>query len=659
MIKLGKTRAAGSFNFFSGAGDKTLTYACNMVYAKDLNGDGIDEVIFSGWETQPNLPATYSHTQITIYGWRNGVFQNLTNQYLPNKSNQVEGVGSISFGDFNGDGKLDMFMSAYADMEHALTPYVYLSYGSSFTRHALPKASWQHDSTSADINKDGFVDIVSVGYGGQAIYLGSANGLVKQQVNDFIGGSGVVVDDFLGDGSVSMIIIDHLAFQNKDFALYKFADILNGQVKLEYISTLPKARFDQPLYNLSVYGSTNEPNGKSHDIRAVSLDFNKDGLKDLIVISRPWWDGKTWSDYSEVQFLQNNGAGNFTDKTEVFLKNYDTNSVASYAPDVRDFNGDGLVDIFVSEGSYAGKHNSTAILFQQADGTFVDGARSTLSSLIKGHGGKAAMVKGPDNNYHAVSILPKKGGSTSVEITSLTFFNDFKGTNDNDTLKGSLIDDNIIGLLGDDFIEGLSGNDNLDGGLGIDTVGYTNAKSGVRVNLNNQSATAFEKNQQKEIGLDRLVNFENIFGSTYADYLIGNNKSNIIFGDAGGDTLNGLGGNDTLIGGAGADNFIISGRPSKNNFDTIQDFEPGVDKIGIEKSGFLGTIFRSFSSKTKFQPNFVLDGQELTDRKPTFLYNDDSGFLSYDRDGLGRGAAIDVAYIGAGLDLKATDFFII
>jgi hypothetical protein len=657
MIKLGKTTSAGSFNFFSGLGDKELTYACNMAYSKDLDGDGIDEVIFSGWETQPNTPSKYSNTQITIFGWRNGIFQNLTGQFLPNRINQVEGVGSIAFGDYNGDGRLDMFLSAYADMDHDVKPYVLLNNGNSFTRQELEKTRWQHDSAAYDINKDGFSDLVVVGYGPGGIYLGSSSGLIKQEVTDYIGGSGVVVDDFLGDGSASMVIVDH--YSGRDFGLYKFADISNGQVKLEYVSTLPRARFDQPLYNLPAYGASSDPLGRSHDVRTVSLDFDNDGRKDVVVISRPAWNGTTWENYSEVQFLKNQGSGQFVDVTDSVLKNYDIKSAASYAPDVRDFNGDGLVDIFLSEGSFVGKQNSTTILFQRSDGTFTDSARSTLSGLIRGDGGKAAIARGPDNNYHIVSSLQKGHGLVDVEITPLTFTNEYAGTNGNDILTGTRIDDNITGLLGDDFIEGLAGNDTLDGGMGIDTVSYKSAESGVRVNLSGQWAVSIGKNNEANIGVDTVINFEDIFGSEYDDLLIGNQRSNVINGGAGNDTLNGFSGMDTFIGGTGADKFILSGRPGKSNFDVIQDFEPGVDQIGVHKNSFSWFSFRSWSMKSKFSPDFLLDDEPLVTKKPTFMYHDDSGILSYDGDGIGYAPAVDVAYIGIGLDLKATDFFVI
>jgi hypothetical protein len=99
MSIVGKAQTSDSFNFFSGTGDKNYTGAVNMIYSRDLNGDGIDEILFSGFETQPNTPATYSNTQISIFGWQNGKLKNLTSKWLPNNLSKVEGVGSASFGD--------------------------------------------------------------------------------------------------------------------------------------------------------------------------------------------------------------------------------------------------------------------------------------------------------------------------------------------------------------------------------------------------------------------------------------------------------------------------------------------------------------------------------------------------------------------------------
>jgi Ca2+-binding RTX toxin-like protein len=63
----------------------------------------------------------------------------------------------------------------------------------------------------------------------------------------------------------------------------------------------------------------------------------------------------------------------------------------------------------------------------------------------------------------------------------------------------------------------------------------------------------------------------------------------ILDGGDGNDTLHGGDGDDVLIGGAGSDRFAFSGN---NGTDTIADFQPGIDTIGL--SGY-GAALSSFS----------------------------------------------------------------
>ena len=287
MATLGQVVSVGSFSYAAGSGEANFTQAVNMIYTQDLNADGIDEVIFSGFETQPNTPSKYSNTQIAIFGWKNGQFQNLTEQWLPEGLNKVEGVGDISFGDFNGDGRVDLFLAGYADMEHPVAVYELLNQGTTFTKMALGKAPWQHDSASGDINHDGYTDVIATGYGDSpCLYLGSPTGLKVNSLGYVAGGSGVALGKFLGDGSTSMVLVDHQAWDNKDSALYRFVTQTDGTVSVQFVAALPKARFDLPKY-----GPSSDPLGQSHDIRAINFDFNHDGLDDVIVISRPAYDG--------------------------------------------------------------------------------------------------------------------------------------------------------------------------------------------------------------------------------------------------------------------------------------------------------------------------------------------------------------------------------
>lgn len=56
-------------------------------------------------------------------------------------------------------------------------------------------------------------------------------------------------------------------------------------------------------------------------------------------------------------------------------------------------------------------------------------------------------------------------------------------------------------------------------------------------------------------GSDEISEFENVIGSPYADYIEGNNSTNIIQGGGGPDAILGQGGNDTLYGGADSDHL--------------------------------------------------------------------------------------------------------
>src|SRR5688572_4713301 len=72
-------------------------------------------------------------------------------------------------------------------------------------------------------------------------------------------------------------------------------------------------------------------------------------------------------------------------------------------------------------------------------------------------------------------------------------------------------DDTVYGLGGNDTIFGGVGADTIDGGLGNDTARYSDSTEGVIVNL--ATGRGFGGTAEG----DRLVNVENLFGSTLDD----------------------------------------------------------------------------------------------------------------------------------------------
>jgi serralysin len=123
-------------------------------------------------------------------------------------------------------------------------------------------------------------------------------------------------------------------------------------------------------------------------------------------------------------------------------------------------------------------------------------------------------------------------GNLGKDVIYGTIENDrLSGTNSADKIYGSLGNDRIDGKKGDDILEGGQGNDTLDGGEGNDK----------------------------------------------------------LYGGPGNDVLIGGRGSDILVGGEGVDTFAFQRNQSflAGEFDVIQDFEVGIDKIQFSGWGRL------------------------------------------------------------------------
>jgi lysophospholipase L1-like esterase len=126
----------------------------------------------------------------------------------------------------------------------------------------------------------------------------------------------------------------------------------------------------------------------------------------------------------------------------------------------------------------------------------------------------------------------------------------------------------------------------------------------------------------------------NVTGSAYADTLIGDSSNNV---------LTGLLGNDVLTGGGGADEYIYS--TPNQGLDVITDFS-GDDLIKISAQGFAGGLVAGFNlGQSEAQGKFVKNGNP-TNGQATFLYSTSTGILSFDRDGQGDQAAIELLKLG-------------
>jgi hypothetical protein len=396
-------------------------YDHSALYAENISGGAGQEIIVTG-RMAPDS-GTYSTYNLSIFGWANGTLVNQTSQWFSGTDNQIIGTeAQVKFGDFDGDGRKDMYAPPYTDTNVYGPGAVFFNNGSNFTRRNINFGNiLSHDSAVYDLNNDGRSDIVTMSFGHDVrLSFGNADRTFTNYTNTSSvgGGSGIAVADFLGNGTSTMIMTDSYGANR----LISWA-ITNGNLTLTQESLLPTARFLLPKwagYNFS----------GSHDIRALAFDFDNSGRTSAVVISRPWISGGQWPNYSEVQFLKNQGGGVFIDVTDTTLIGYNHNTSASYNPKLADVNSDGLIDIVLSSPDWDST-GSSQVLIHTADHKYVASYATVLkafqdqainieqaiSSSVNNGANGIVFVEGPDGStYLATAVSYSSGGQQQKAI---------------------------------------------------------------------------------------------------------------------------------------------------------------------------------------------------------------------------------------------------
>lgn len=354
----------------------------------------------------------------------------------------------------------------------------------------------------------------------------------------------------------------------------------------------------------------------------------------------------------------------------------DTGGNDTVMADVLDWTMTLGIEVFVSTAT-AGVHVVGNFLVNTITTTrFADTLEGTGIDILSGGKGDDTYIL-TDTTGH---ILENPGGGTdtvvlnlpygytgnwnytlpdNVEVLDYTIFNAPQLRVDGNALNNRITLDHYA----DDTINGGAGNDTMNGAEGDDTYivdstgdvirdSGTSAKDWVIVYLPVWVLGAGTENLVQGLAVDSTLT-----GNRAGNVIAGHDGDDVISGGAGDDDLIGLNGHDSLTGGQGADHFAFGLTALTNSADTIADFEHGKDQIYLASShdGAFGALALDQLGRDEFK----LLGSARVDATDRILYNQTTGVLFYDADGLGGQDAVRIATIANHAELSARDFWVV
>ncbi|TIT03019.1 MAG: calcium-binding protein, partial [Mesorhizobium sp.] len=292
------------------------------------------------------------------------------------------------------------------------------------------------------------------------------------------------------------------------------------------------------------------------------------------------------------------------------------------------------------------------------------------ANVINGGGGADTMTGYGGNDTYYVDNAGDKaieaaGGGTDRVVTSMSHaltagsqiellaINNPSGTTAMN-LNGNEFAQTIQGNAGTNVINGLGGADTMTGYGGNDAYYVDNAgdkvieaAGGGRDNIATTVSYALAVGSEVELLGTRYPS------ATTAINLTGNEFAQTIQGNAGANVINGGRGADILTGNGGNDAFVFNTALGSGNIDRVTDFNKSQDKIHLDNAIFAGLNAGALTAAAFFA------GTAAHDSSDHIIYNNSTGALSFDSDGIGGAAQIQFATLSPGLSLTAASIFVI
>jgi hypothetical protein len=464
--------------------------AVSQFKAGDFNGDGRTDFAFVSQVSTGTAPApTY-----VFLGDGKGSFADGTMSVFGTLPMAVIGGGRTLVGDFNNDGRSDIFQLDFGDDAPPFSGgvnHLYLSLPSgklADVSSTLPqRLDTNHGGSIGDINGDGYLDVLvnTLGNGNFLLVNDgtghfkelpsliprptlSTAGFLQHQTNTF---SGMV--DINADSAADII----LGTWDGDASRLGSQVLLNdghGDFTKSAPITLPTSGIDKEI----VLGVT-------------PVDLNGDRYPDLMLSVTNGGERDVFYHAEYIQLLVNDGTGHFRDETAARLpQDKDVGSpgwVMSLAS--VDFNHDGHPDILAES---AGGTVTSKVYLNRGDGTFfLD---------WEGNAGERAIAADVDGDGMTDVVTMNDNGLATISLNKLANGHVYRANFGGDTLRGSSGNDTFYARPGADVFDGAAGFDTavLDGPRASYTVqalssGFKLAAGGNSVVLNSVERVQFSE----------------------------------------------------------------------------------------------------------------------------------------------------------------------
>ena len=407
-----------------------VTHNCVEVLAARFDGDGLPALVFVNQQES----SAYGHIPVYIYlGSENG--------FSPDRRLEFPGhsAGTILPADFNDDGYTDILVLHNAEDQPFLSPKADLYWGGpegfSLDRRAQLDAPLAWGGCCADLNRDGYLDVVSCGGGEMRILYGGPDGYTPErtQILDLNEGEpegtpgyGLwpVAADLNGDGWVEIIVpisgtsssriywggpegysydrCTKLPVDNggtvrvADLTKNGYPDLIFGSLLSRYRNAFHEGALTIFWGGPEGYSGFNSCVLPAHQANSVTIaDFNGDGWLDIFVSS---YINKRERDINSYIYWNDHGRFSLTNRRRMFAHS----SSAAWAGD---FNEDGYVDLFVSHHRAYGNHRTESAIWWNGPEGFREEDRTWLPTIgphdMTPNDIGNVMTRGPEEYYVA------------------------------------------------------------------------------------------------------------------------------------------------------------------------------------------------------------------------------------------------------------------